>query len=88
MEKENIPYRRLRDNKRGKLGKISTSLLNSIAQKSIKRNNNKEESIMNQNVNQYLHMIKESHLKENYIKWAIGLRRTIPNKERDNDEKQ
>lgn len=87
MEKENIPYRRLRNDKRGKTGTVSASILNSIAQKAIKRNNNKGQSIMDQNVNQYLHMIKDSHLKENYIKWAIGLRRKSPTKERENEEK-
>lgn len=75
MEKENIPYRRLRDKKKGKTGKISTSLLTSISSKTKQMLEQRTPSIMNQNVNQYLHMIQDSHLKENYIKWAIDLRK-------------
>ena len=35
-------------------------------------------SIMSQNVSQYLHMMENCHIKENYIKWAINLRTNEP----------
>lgn len=33
---------------------------------------------MSQNVSQYLHMMENCHIKENYIKWAINLRTNEP----------
>lgn len=72
-----IPYSRLRDKNRAKTGKVSLSLLASIAEKSAmgaKKLKNKGESIMSQNVTQYRHMLNDAHCKENYVKWAINLR--------------
>lgn len=41
---------------------------------------------MGHNVNQYMHMIRQPHLKENYIKWAIHLRRHDPLHAKDQEE--
>ena len=43
-------------------------------------------SIMSQNVSQYLHMLSNSHIKENYIKWAINLRTNSPIKNKEPKE--
>lgn len=43
-------------------------------------------SIMGQNVSQYLHMLSNSHIKENYIKWAINLRTNSPIKNKEPKE--
>ena len=34
----------------------------------------KEFSIMSQNVSRYEHMLKNSHLKENFVCWMVKLR--------------
>lgn len=76
MEKENLPYRWLRNQKKKSSAFTRKSLLVPLKhrQEDEKMKAQVEGSIMNQNVSQYLHMLSDCHMKESYIKWATNLR--------------
>lgn len=80
MEKENLPYRWLRNPKKKSFPLMRKSLLVPLRHKREDHNShlNEKDSIMSQNVSQYLHMLSNCHIKENYIKWAINLRSSSP----------